>query len=518
MGTVYVGRALGMGGFERLVAVKLLHRHLADQEHFVTMFLDEARLAAQIYHPNVVATLDVFEAEGNYCLAMEYVRGLELSGLLRAALRRRERIPAPVILRVVLDALQGLSAAHSLRAADGSPLNLVHRDVSPQNILIGADGISRLTDFGVARAEHRLSTTRSGEFKGKTAYAAPEQLEHSTIEQRSDLFAMGVVLWEALAHRRLFQGEDKFALIRSVLEDPVPALADLDARLAPVDAVLACALQKDRDSRYASAEQMLAALQEASSRVGVSSPANVGDWVKRIGGERIAEVEEAVRDAQSSVEVPLDVSSGELRLSSSVTPPPPQEEDEEDVPTVVARPTDEVSQFGPLGSAAELERRAQRRVLWTAVVVAVVVALVVSTVAIVALRPAGETERPTSETRPAETRATETRATEMSATETRATETSATETSATETSATETSATEETTETGATEETTETSDTDGTGRDGADMEPHQPPTTEPTGGLAPTGMGTRRRVPRRVPRMSPAGDDEEVLDNPYRQL
>ena len=226
MASVYAARALGMAGFERLVALKVLHPHLAHEHEFITMFLDEARLAARIRHPNVVATLDISstEAEGFY-LVMEYVEGDHLGRLLGGAARMGGgRLPVPVVLRIVADALQGLGAAHELVDADGRLLQLVHRDVSPHNLLVGLDGVARLTDFGVARAEVRLAATRDGQFKGKLGYMSPEQIAAGACDRRSDLFAMGVVLWEALAGRRLFRADDTVGMLRAVLQQPIPSL------------------------------------------------------------------------------------------------------------------------------------------------------------------------------------------------------------------------------------------------------------------------------------------------------
>ncbi|MFW5921625.1 MAG: serine/threonine-protein kinase, partial [Polyangiales bacterium] len=300
MGTVYVGRATGVGGFERLVAVKVLHAHLAEKDEFVKMFLDEARLAARIHHPNVVATLDVFEEGGRYFLVMDYVRGLELGVLIRRAQGRQSRLPVPLVLRIVLDAAQGLGEAHALTTRDGEPLNLVHRDVSPQNILVGADGISRLTDFGVAKAEHRLSWTRGGGFKGKLAYASPEQLDSSLTEQRSDLFSLGIVLWEALTHRRLFTGEDKFTIMRSVLEARIPAPSSINAELAPFDPVVAGALAREPSARFGTAAELIHAIENAAAACGIATQPSVAEWVRALGSEE-AEHEQRLRSAEASI-------------------------------------------------------------------------------------------------------------------------------------------------------------------------------------------------------------------------
>ena len=167
MATVYLGRAHAVGGFQRLVAIKYLHPHLLRDEEFIQMFLDEGRLAARIHHPNVVATVDLEQNDLGIYIVSEYIEGDQLLGLYKKARARDERIPAPVTVRIMLDVLSGLHAAHELTDDDGKPLQIVHRDISPHNVLVGSDGISRLTDFGIAKAEERISTTREGIVKGK---------------------------------------------------------------------------------------------------------------------------------------------------------------------------------------------------------------------------------------------------------------------------------------------------------------------------------------------------------------
>lgn len=196
MATVFLARLSGVGGFQRFVAIKRLHPHLAAEREFVEMFLDEARLAAGIHHPNVVSILEVGASDRGYYLVMEYIEGDTLARLLARAATSGQRLPREIALRVVIDMLAGLHAAHELKDEMGQPTGLVHRDVSPQNVLVGLDGICRITDFGVARAASRLSATRVGQLKGKIAYMAPEQaMGKSDIDRRADVFAGGIVLW-----------------------------------------------------------------------------------------------------------------------------------------------------------------------------------------------------------------------------------------------------------------------------------------------------------------------------------
>src|SRR5262245_34519927 len=196
MATVYLACSTGMAGFEREVALKLTHAHLRDSPEFVTALIDEARLAGRIRHPNVVSVLDVAEDPEGLFIIMDYIEGESLAGLQRILRKRDIRMPLDVALRILDDILEGLHAAHELTENDGSPMHLVHRDVTPHNVLVGLDGISRLTDFGVAKAVTRLTQTASGLVKGKVAYMAPEQAEGTELDRRCDVWAAGVVAWE----------------------------------------------------------------------------------------------------------------------------------------------------------------------------------------------------------------------------------------------------------------------------------------------------------------------------------
>src|SRR4051794_18471218 len=246
MATVFLGRILGAGGFQRFVAIKRLHPHLASEQEFVEMFLDEARIAASIHHPNVVPILEVGTSDRGYYLVMEYIEGDTLARLLARATTSRERIPVPIVIRIILDTLAGLHAAHELKDDNDELLQLVHRDVSPQNILVGINGTALITDFGVARAATRLSSTRSGQLKGKLAYMAPEQARGGNLDRRADLFAVGTVLWEVLADKRLFKGEGEADTLNRVLFEPIPSLREVAPHVSPqLEAVTMRALDRD---------------------------------------------------------------------------------------------------------------------------------------------------------------------------------------------------------------------------------------------------------------------------------
>jgi serine/threonine-protein kinase len=303
MAGVYVARAKGVAGFERLVAVKVLHPHLAYEDEFISMFLDEARLAARIRHPNVVGTLDISDTQGDgFFLVMEYIEGDHLGALLAAAARAGERVPTPIVARIVLDALHGLSAAHELTDETGDRLELVHRDISPHNVMVGVDGIGRLTDFGVAKAEKRLTSTRAGHFKGKLAYMAPEQASTGHADQRSDLFAMGILLWESLTGRRLFRADNNAATLTKILQEPIPSVSELVPELAPFDALLKRALTREPDERFQSAEEFADALEKlAREHGGVASVRAVGAEVRKWLSEKLDAQRERIREAMQQL-------------------------------------------------------------------------------------------------------------------------------------------------------------------------------------------------------------------------
>jgi len=283
MATVHLARAHGAGGFQRFVALKVMHPHIASEPEFVQMFLDEARLAARIHHPNVVGTSDVQQDEDGLFLVMDYIDGPALQVILRALWTKGERMPLDVGLRIFLDALAGLHAAHELTDASGESLHLVHRDVSPQNILVGADGVARLTDFGVARARSRITTTECGQLKGKLTYMAPEQVRSEPIDRRADIYAAGVVLWEMLTSERLMRGDNDGAIVERILagvsrspRDVVPSVPE------PLSALCMRALRFEREERFPTAAAFAEALEAAAleSGIAIATPRAVSALLK----------------------------------------------------------------------------------------------------------------------------------------------------------------------------------------------------------------------------------------------
>jgi serine/threonine-protein kinase len=317
MATVHYGRLLGPVGFSRTVAIKRLHAQLALDPDFVSMFVDEARLATRIRHPNVVPTLDIVSEAGELLLVMDYVPGESLAQCLRAVSTARQTIPIEIVSAIGCAILHGLDAAHEATGESGEPLHIVHRDVSPQNVLVGADGVPRLIDFGVAKAAGRIQTTREGQLKGKIAYMAPEQLNSAaTVDRRTDVYAAGVVLWETLTRQRLFFADNDAIVMRNVLErevEPPSAVASgLDPRL---DGIVMRALQREPARRFQTAREMALALEAA---VAPASATRVAAWLGELAGDRLAKraatVAQMERESSGRTSIPGD---GEVPASES---------------------------------------------------------------------------------------------------------------------------------------------------------------------------------------------------------
>ncbi len=319
MATVYLARLSGVAGFQRLVAIKRLHPHLAREREFVDMFLDEARLAARIHHPNVVPIQEIGQSERGYYLVMDYIEGDTAARLFARAAQSGTNLPLEVAMRILLDALSGLHAAHVLKDDNGNPLEIVHRDVSPQNILVGIDGTSRLTDFGVARAASRLSSTRTGQLKGKLAYMAPEQARGAALDRRADIFAMGIVAWEALAFRRLFKGDGEAETLNRVLYEPIPGLRATAPHIPEsLDAVVMKALDRDPEKRFSTAADFADALENAARAVQkVGSAREVAAFLESMMGTDLSQTRDAVRSWLARSEPSRNENAAELRQAAA---------------------------------------------------------------------------------------------------------------------------------------------------------------------------------------------------------
>ncbi len=302
MATVHFARLHGKVGFARTVAVKRLHPQFAREADFRAMFVDEARVAARVVHPNVAQTLDVVEDGDELFIVMEYIHGLPLSHLMKLA-ATDGGIPVSVAAHIMGGVLSGLHAAHEAQDETGQPLKVVHRDVSPQNILVGSDGVARLIDFGVAKAVSQIHTTREGQLRGKLAYMAPEQIRQGVIDRQTDIFSASIVLWQCLANRRLFEASNDGELIYQLLEAPVspPSLHRADVPTA-LDTLTLRGLERDRSARYQTAREMVLEIEKAAP---VISQNAVSEWVQRVAAEPLQERDAVLREVGRSTSQPI---------------------------------------------------------------------------------------------------------------------------------------------------------------------------------------------------------------------
>lgn len=274
MATVYLARVRGPGGFVKWVAVKTIRGHLSEDRSFVDMFLDEGRIAAALQHPNVCQVFDLGEERGEHFIAMEYLHGEHLGAVTEEANARRGGIPPELVAHMIARVARGLHHAHEARDARGRPLELVHRDVSPKNIFVGYDGWTKITDFGVAKAANRLTSTVAGGVKGKWSYMSPEQVQAEPLDRRSDVFSLGIVLWETATGQRLFQADSEMRVVMRITSGQVPRPSSVRAGLpAELEAIAMKALARRPADRYQTAADLAVALESFIGSTAGAEPA-----------------------------------------------------------------------------------------------------------------------------------------------------------------------------------------------------------------------------------------------------
>jgi eukaryotic-like serine/threonine-protein kinase len=363
MGIVYLAMARGPGGFNKLVVVKELKPELVEEPAFLTMFLDEARLAARLSHPNIVQTNEVGSDGHRYFMAMDYLDGRSLD---RARKRSNSsvswQLTLPLHLRIICDVLSGLDYAHRLADFDGTPLHLVHRDISPSNVFLTFDGQVKLLDFGIAKTTDSSQETRAGVLKGKLSYMAPEQARGERVDARADIFAVGVLLWEALTGRRLRNANNEYEILQSLVIAQQPLASSVNPDVPPeLDEICARAIATDREHRYPSAAAFRNELEHFMSKAGVvATSRELGAVLSEMFREDRASTNQLVeahiaraRSGSDALDLPIIPTAPPIGLSGFTpsrehvptqlgTPPPP-------LPSQSTLPQNELSSAAPSG-------------------------------------------------------------------------------------------------------------------------------------------------------------------------
>ena len=340
MASVYLARIDGVSGFEKLVALKRIHRHLAKEKGYLEMFLDEARIASRITHPNVCSVFDFGEADGEYYIAMEYLVGEPLSRLMSRVAGTQGHRRSPLLplrmTRIIADACEGLHAAHELKDANGDLLHVVHRDVSPRNLFATYDGAVQVVDFGIASANQRLHHTATGKVKGTFAYMAPEQLTGHSIDRRVDIWALGVTLWEMLAVKRLFKRDTTANTVHSVLYDEIRPPSEHRPQVPEeLDRIVLKALQRDPKDRWRTAREMGTALRQfLGTQKEIMGSAELSEWMGEVfpqGEARKSQLMEIARMASTSLpampqanDVDATLTATDVRLTAATEIPEPR--------------------------------------------------------------------------------------------------------------------------------------------------------------------------------------------------
>lgn len=318
MGRVYLARRTAEAGFERHFAIKVMHQNLTDDRDATLMLLDEAHIASRMHHPNVVSVIDIGVYDGGFYLVMDYVEGCSLHQLMR---RNKKERPPRWIIPMFLETLHGLHAVHTLCDANGEPYNVVHRDISPQNLLVGLDGGCRVTDFGIAKAAARFTDTRTGTHKGKLSFMAPEQIEGKGLDLRADLWAVGVTLYAALTGVHPFRGDTDPMTMHNIMSrvPPPPSTIGLEPP-ACFDATVLKLLERDPDKRHASAKEAGDELRRLALAEGhLGAPSEIAEWVESSFGKELTARRKRLGELHA-IDGPLDSQESLPRLWLSTGP------------------------------------------------------------------------------------------------------------------------------------------------------------------------------------------------------
>jgi serine/threonine protein kinase len=322
MAELYLARARGVAGFEKTVVLKRILPHVAEDEGFVQMFLDEARLAATLQHPNIADVYDVGEVAGTPFFTMEYVHGQEARAIRAATRKRNEQVPIAMAIAIGHGVAAALDYAHGRTGADGRPLELVHRDVSSSNIVVSYDGAIKLLDFGIARAASHQHKTQVGTLKGKTPYMSPEQCRAQRLDRRSDLFSLGTVMFELTVGRRPFRGDNDFAIMEQIVHGEAPRPSTLVAGYPEeLEAIVLKLLARRLDERYQSAEELLHDLEAFTSQHGLwVSPRQIGKYMRLLFADRIDAWERAANEGLTLGEHVAETITSESQRMELATP------------------------------------------------------------------------------------------------------------------------------------------------------------------------------------------------------
>jgi serine/threonine-protein kinase len=314
MAELHLARATGIEGFQKLVVLKRILPHLAADPEFIKLFLAEARLAATLHHPNVVEVFDIGSHEGSYFFTMEYVRGQDLGTVISAARKRGEGLLLENALAIVIGMAEGLHHAHEMRDPSGKPLGIVHRDVSPSNVLITYAGGVKVCDFGIAKAVAAQMRTADGSTKGKASYMSPEQCRSEALDRRSDVFSIGIMLYELTTGKRLFRGANELEAMKQICERdvPRPTSTDADYPLA-LEEIVMKALERDPDKRFASAQELQLALESfARDEKLLISSALLAKWMQELFPDAATAERDDATPVPGSIREPAAALSGEL--------------------------------------------------------------------------------------------------------------------------------------------------------------------------------------------------------------